>query len=72
MPNQVVVPFSPRPHRERVRLSRLVTQPRRAKIRAQLSTARGVLQAVIEMLSYAGDARVKRPLLAAPSLPHTK
>jgi len=55
-----------------VRLSRLVTQPGRAKIRTQLSTARGVLHAVFEMLSYVGDARVKRPLLSAPSLPHTK
>jgi len=70
MSNQVVIPF-PQQHRE---APRTLGSPAllRAKILSRLSTVRGVVKAVFETLSYMGDARVKRPLLPASSLPGTK
>jgi hypothetical protein len=72
MSNQVVIPFPHRRPSEVPIIAPSPARPRRAKMLTRLSTARGILTAVIETLSYMGDARVKRPLLSAPSLPVTR
>jgi len=71
MSNQVIIPF-PQRRLEVPRSTRSVGPRRRAKILSRLSTARSFAKAVIEMLSYMGDARVKAPIIPAPSLPAAK
>ena len=58
MANQVVVPF-PGLHDARA-ASR---ETRRSRIFARLSTARDVVMALVETLSYLGEARVRPPAL---------
>jgi hypothetical protein len=70
MSNQVVIPFPQRPRRETSPISPV--GPRRAKLLSRLSTARGVVRAVIDTLSYMGDARVKPPLARVSTLPTVK
>jgi len=69
MSSQVVIPF---PQQREAPSTGGSPAPLRAKILSRLSTARDVVKAVIETLSYMGDARVKRPLLSASSLRGTK
>jgi hypothetical protein len=71
MSNQVVIPFPQRRNRE-VPSSHRSEPSRRVKILSRLSTARDVVRAVFETLSYMGEARVRPPLVSPSSLPAIK
>jgi hypothetical protein len=70
MANQVVVPFPGtrfQPTAQQA-LSSNEWRPveKRSRWRSRLSTARAVVRAVVETLSYVGEARVRPPLPALP------
>jgi hypothetical protein len=62
MSNQVVIPFPQRSRQELPSVPSTARELRRAKILSRLSTARDVVRAVIDTLSYMGEARVRPPL----------
>jgi hypothetical protein len=67
MSNQII-PFPQRAVREAPKTVASVEPLLRAKLVSRLTTARGVVRAVIDTLSYLGDARVKPPLSPVASL----
>jgi hypothetical protein len=67
MSNQVI-PFPQRVVREVPKRETSAEPQLRAKLVSRLTTARGVVRAVIDTLSYLGDARVKPPLAPVTSL----
>jgi hypothetical protein len=78
MANQVVVPFPGSQFRSNVEKAfsteawDFAGTSRRARLMSRLSTARGVVRAVFETLSYLGEARVRPPIRSLPPARSTK